>query len=265
MIVTFISSSSLVTPTMTHGTPPDSVNYTGYLDTVSCLPLEFTKFHSSLMNPSTAYDGCCMIWKVLRSLLEKDLFLASHWALSPVAIFEYWSNMNKTNQVFSAQAIVDCAPKKPANGCNGAGTNIGLGFEYAIGSGLPDGNKYKYKASFGTCQAPKNPSIWYLSNYCTAQLNGNEAVLQSIVAVYGPMMIQLVLDIQTAQKSYKSGVFSSDNCSATKTCDRQFFVGFRIFHLFAIIEERYSRSSLGMALTPLMVTIGSFEQIGVIG
>lgn len=134
----------------------------------------------------------------------KLFFQGSCWAFAATAVMEYWSNCNKTNQLYSEQNLVDCDTNSA--GCDGGHPLYAFVYSY---SGMSDGRKYLYAAKEQQCQRKKYPPIYKFDMACGDSTDGDEKRLMSILATYGPVTTAIGLcSKETPISFYKNNDFS---------------------------------------------------------
>lgn len=110
-------------------------------------------------------------------------------------------------------------------------------------NGISDGSTYKFIGKNGTCMRSKYPAKTFFKRPCGQENNGDEKLMQRVLAGHGPLIVylsklvetktvnsfnlwffiikyfhdiiwQLLLDLAgTGFEQYKSGIFQSTKCS----------------------------------------------------
>jgi len=109
------------------------------------------------------------------------------------------------------QQLVDCDDIDA--GCNGG--NPYFTYEYLELYGLEKESDYPYTAKDGTCEYSSTKVFTYVKSWWFATWFGNEDTLKQNLVQYGPLSI--CLDAENWD-SYKSGVFTNDQCCPWYGC-----------------------------------------------
>lgn len=104
-----------------------------------------------------------------------------------VAILEYFSRVNGTNQIYSEQNLVDC--DKNNFGCGGGLPTVAM--VYIITNGIASGSTYKYVSRAQTCQTKKYPSIYFAPNACYIMGDGSDDNLMTVLLRFGPVAVAI--------------------------------------------------------------------------
>ncbi|KAL7012564.1 hypothetical protein ACKWTF_014928 [Chironomus riparius] len=139
----------------------------------------------------------------------------SSWTWSVAAVLE--SQLRKcriSEEAVSVQNILDCVEQYPKV-CRGGSIFKAL-FHGTTGGILP-ARKYPYQETSNGCTYNETDIIGYVKEafeYHSHRFTGFELIMRKLVSFVGP--ISTVLYADEKFENYKSGVFTSNDCSSTK-------------------------------------------------
>jgi len=135
----------------------------------------------------------------------------SCWAFSATGVLES-AHAIKTGQLveLSEQQLVDCSGEYGNMGCNGGMPSWALEYvRYNKGQDTED--SYPYTGQDGSCQFSSS-SVGATVTDVMNITQGDETSLKSALGTVGP--VSVCFDVSNDLANYKSGVYSSDECSS---------------------------------------------------
>lgn len=137
----------------------------------------------------------------------------SCWAFSATGSLE-GQHFKKTGELvsLSEQNLIDCAKKEGTKGCKGG--SMDAAFKYIkLNNGIDTEDSYPYTAKDGYCHYDPEDKGATDAGYMDIE-HGDEEALMQAVATIGP--ISVAIDASKKDfRFYKSGVYTSSECSST--------------------------------------------------